>query len=305
MGYHFSDLWRELPEAHTLNPEDSVSDRTHTVQVFLALRHLWHKRWILVLGTLGAAALGLAYSLLVSPVYRVKAVIYPQDVSARGDKPTLGGLSGALNPLVGVGHLNRVEIVLNSREMARRVILTNRLVPVLFPGSWDASKPPTPEETSPVSLSSAIHKLQGMVSTRADVYKMTLELTVRAPSPALAFRIAQAYLNGLNERSKESVIQNAEANRRFLEAQMDRTPDPSAREKIQELIIREIETSMLLNANAFEILEAPEVPTAREWPKRKKIVLLALVVGFLLSCGGVLVARASRNLKAEMQVHAG
>jgi uncharacterized protein involved in exopolysaccharide biosynthesis len=278
-----------------------VNAATHTVKVFLALRYLWHRKWIVVLGTSAAVALGVVYSLLVPPVYRVHAVIYPQDVSATADKPAFGGLGAALNPIQGLGHLNRVEIVLNSRQMARRVILKNRLMPVLFPGSWDASKPPAPRENSEESLASGIQRLQTMVSTKVDVYKMTLDMTVNAESPEVAYKIAQAYLTGLNERSKETVVRNAEENRAFLEAQMDRTVDPSSREKIQELIIREIETAVLLNANAFELLEAPEVPMQREFPKRKKIVMFSMMMGFFLSCFGVMAFRASRFLKAEMK----
>jgi len=278
-----------------------VNEIPFTLKVLIAARLLWKRKWTVAGGTALVTLLGLAYALLTPPVFVVSAVIYPQDVSASTDKPVLGSLSGALNPLQGVGHLNRVEILLNSREMARRVILKNRLMPALFPASWDASKPPSPGETSPSSLFSGIQVLEGMVSTQVDVYKMTLVLTVRARDPQLAFKVAQAYLAGLNERSKETVVENAEENRAFLESQMDRTTDPSTREKIQDLIIREIETSMLLNANAFEMLEAPELPLYREFPKRKKIVLGSMLLGFAVSCLGVLGAHAGRNLKAELK----
>lgn len=272
-----------------------------TLKVLVAARLLWKRKWSVVGGTVLVTLLGLAYALWTPPVFVVKAVIYPQDVSASTDKPVLGSLSGALNPLQGVGHLNRVEILLNSHEMARRVILKNRLMPALFPASWDASKPPSAGELSASSLFSGVQVLEGMVSTQVDVYKMTLELTVRAGDPRLAFKVAQAYLAGLNERSKETVVENAEENRAFLEGQMDRTTDPSTREKIQDLIIREIETSMLLNANAYEMLDAPELPLYREFPKRKKIVLGSMLLGFAVSCLGVLGARAGRNLKAELK----
>ncbi|MCD6025407.1 MAG: hypothetical protein K0Q91_2323 [Fibrobacteria bacterium] len=115
----------------------------------------------------------------------------------------------------------------------------------------------------------------------------------------MAFDIVQAYLKGLNERLKENVIHNAMANRDFLEAQMDRTADPVSREKIQDLIIRETESAMLLNANAFDLLEAPEVPILRDTPKRKRIVMIALVSGFVISCLGVLASLALRTLRAE------
>ena len=249
---------------------------------------------MIVAGTLLLTLVGLAYSLLAPKVYMVRAVIYPQDVSASNDKPAFGGLSGALNPLIGAGHLNRVEIILKSRELARQVIFKNHLIPVLFPGDWSPSK-----EADPATINSGINRLHRMVSTKVDVYKVTLEIKTQANDAKVAFRITQAYLEALNERMKENVVRNADENRDFLETQMSRTADPWSKEKIQELIIREIERTMLLNANAFEVLEAPEVPLMREAPKRKQIVMMSALLGFLVSCGGLLAARALRNLKAE------
>jgi uncharacterized protein involved in exopolysaccharide biosynthesis len=300
-GYHFQNSQREDFRVAAPTSEDAVSETPHTLKILVALRTLWKRKGAVMAGTLAFTLAGLGYALFAPQVYQVRAVIYPQDVSASADKPAFGGLSGALNPLQGVGHLNRVEILLNSREMARRVIVKNRLIPILFPGEWDASRPPTEAETSATMIFSGIEKIERMVTTKVDVYKMTLELTVQAPSPEISFKIAQAYLKGLNERSKERVVENAEENRLFLEGQMDRTSDPSSREKIQDLIISQIETSMLLNANAFEMLEAPEQPLYRESPKRKKIVLVALVLGFLVSCFGVLALRAWRNLQMDLK----
>jgi uncharacterized protein involved in exopolysaccharide biosynthesis len=277
-----------------------VSEKNPLLKIFVAAGILWRRKWSIAAGTAVFTAAGVAYSLLAPATYVARAVIYPQDISARSENSVLGGgLSGALNPMVGVGHLNRVEVILKSREMARRVIAKERLVPVLFPDSWDKARPETPGEKAPRVINSAIEVLQGMVSANVDLYKMTLEIQVRAGEPRLAFDIVQAYLKGLNERLKENVIHNAMANRDFLEAQMDRTADPVSREKIQDLIIRETESAMLLNANAFDLLEAPEVPILRDTPKRKRIVMIALVSGFVISCLGVLASLALRTLRAE------
>jgi uncharacterized protein involved in exopolysaccharide biosynthesis len=279
-----------------------VSEKNPLLKIFVAAGILWRRKWSIAAGTAVFTAAGVAYSLLAPPVYVARAIIYPQDISARSESSALGGgLTGALNPMLGVGHLNRVDVILKSREMARRVVVKERLIPVFFPESWDGSKPPRPEEQVPQVINSGVLKLRSMISTKVDVYRMTLEITARAGDPKLAFRIIRAYLDGLNERTKENVIRNAMANRDFLEAQMARTADPVSREKIQELIIRETETAMLLNANAFDLLEAPEVPLLRETPKRKRIVVIAALVGFLVSCLGALAVPLVKNMRAELK----
>lgn len=275
-------------------PYEPSYEPSYTARFLSALEYLWKRKVVLVSGTALAALAGLAYALLAPPVYQSRALIYPQDVAASSDKPAFGGFSGALNPMLGVSHLSRVEVLLNSRETARQVILRNRLIPVLFPGKWESAG----QENSPSNLDNGIHKLQKMVSTRADVYRMTLEIRTLAGDAGLAHQITRAYLDVLNDRLKANVVGNAEANREFLEVQMARTVDPWSKEKIQELIIREMERAMLLNASAFEVLEAPEKPLLRESPKRKRILALSILLGFAASCLAVLSIRAFRGARS-------
>lgn len=277
-----------------------MDSRSATVKMLQALAYLWNRKILIAIGTLGAAALGAAYALWATPVYATRAVIYPKDVSVSPDKPSMGGIGAALNPLAGTSHLNRVDLILNSRELARKVLLANDFLPRLLPEAWDAEKR---RWSVPVDSGAFVYaatgRLQRMVATKPDVYKMTIEIRVNAATSEFSYRVLNAYLAALNQSSKENVIRNAEANRLFLENQMNLTVDPQTREKIQELILREVETSMLLSANAFEVLESPERSYAREFPKRKRIVMLSLLLGFGASCLAVLAAKAIRDAREE------
>jgi uncharacterized protein involved in exopolysaccharide biosynthesis len=265
-----------------------------------ALAFLWGRKYLIAIGTLTAAVIGVGYSLVATPVYSTRAVIYPKEVSVSPDKPSMGGIGAALNPLAGTSHLNRVDLVLNSRELARKVILANDLLPVLLPEIWDEDKRAWTERVdSGAFLYGATGRLQRMLSTKPDVYKMTIEVRVNAPTAEFSYRLLNAYLEALNEKTKENVIRGAEANREFLETQMSLTVDPQTREKIQELILREVETSMLLSANAFDLLEVPERSYGRESPKRKRIVLLSLLLGFVASCLAVLAAKTVMDAREE------
>jgi LPS O-antigen subunit length determinant protein (WzzB/FepE family) len=259
-----------------------------------AARIVWRRRRIVALVTLTSALIGTAYALLAPPVFVSRAIIYPKEISATSEKSVLGvGLGGVLNPLAGISHLNRVGVVVNSPELAATVLKREGMLPLLFPDWWDSSAKRW-KEGAPTELDGQ-EALRKAVFTKIDSYKLTLEISVRARDAGTAYRIQKEYLERLNDRLKEAVIRDAEANREYLERQLSKTYDPWIREKIQELILRQVETGMLLNANAFEVLEGPTYPKLRESPVRKRIVLTWAAVGFVLSCMGILGAASLRG----------
>jgi hypothetical protein len=257
-------------------------------------RVLWRARRIVVLGTVAAALIGGAYALLAPKVFVSRAVIYPKEISATTDKQLLGlGLGAGLNPLAGISHLNRVDIVVNSPELAIAVLRKEGILPLLFPDWWDASAKRW-KQGAPTDLDGQ-EALRKALFTKVDSYKLTLELRVSSRDAGVSYRIMRAYLEALNERLKETVVSDADANRQYLESQLSKTYDPWIREKIQDLILRQVETGMMLNANAFEVLEGPVYPKLRESPVRKRIVMIWTAAGFAIACAGVLVVAALRG----------
>jgi uncharacterized protein involved in exopolysaccharide biosynthesis len=271
-----------------------VEEQNRLTRLLGLVGHLWDRKIIVALCTLAGALAGLAYALLAPEIFVSSAIVYPKEISATTTRSLLGsGFGAALDPLTGVGHLSRIEIVLKSPELAATVIEEEKLLPELLPARWDAAAKRW--KGAAPSASDGVRRLQNRLSTRVSAYKMTLEVKVRAGDPGTAHRILCAYLEALNERIKENVIHDAAANRTFLESQLVKTYDPWIRDKIQQLILNQIETGMLLNANGFEVLEGPIYPRMRESPLRRQIVLLSAAVAFALACAGVLLAAAIRN----------
>ncbi len=274
--------------------EEPGGDRARLFRLIALARTLWRARRLVAVVTLAGALLGAGYSLMAPEVFVSRAIIYPKEISATSEKSLLGvGLGSALNPLAGVSHLNRVDILVNSPELAAMVLGRPGIAAALFPEWWDSAAGRW-RDKEPTSLDGQT-ALQRALYTKVDSYKLTLELRARANDAKGAHLILSAYLDALNERMKETVIRDAEANREYLEAQLSRTYDPWIREKIQQLILRQVETGMLLNANAFEILEGPLHPRLRESPRRKRIVLFSAAVAFAASCAWVLAAAAIRG----------
>lgn len=285
---------------NTGNPRKAASlsgeEEDRLARVLSLSRRLWRARRVIVLGTLTGMLAGIAYSLLAPEVFVSRAIIYPKELSATSEKSLLGvGLGNALNPIAGVSHLNRVDILVKSPELAAIVLRNKEVLPALFPEWWDSAGGRW--LGNPPSTLDGLEALRGALHTKVDAYKLTLEIHMRAGDAKTAHLLLGAYLAALNERLKESVIRDADANREYLESQLSRTYDPWIREKIQQLILRQVETGMLLNANAFEILEGPLYPRLRESPQRKRIVLLASVAALALSCAGVLGVAAWRGMK--------
>ncbi len=270
-----------------------MKEADRLTRMFLIGQHLWKQKKILLLGTVIGAVAGLLYGLLAPPVYMARAIIYPKEISATPDTTLGSGCSGALNPLSGVSHLNRVEVVLNSPELAETVIRKENLLALYFPEYWDAAKHDWKLREPPISF--GVTPLKAALSTRVDTYKLTMEIKVRARDAGTAHRILKAYLEALNERLKQTVVRDANANKEFLESQLEKTYDPWIREKIQQLILRQVETGMMLNANAFEILDGPEYPHIRESPHRKHLLIIFSALGFAISCLGILFIVAVKN----------
>lgn len=267
-------------------------------QVMTLARRIRRGWRLLAAGAALGALVGVALALLSPPVYLSEAVIFPQDLSAGPDRSALsGGLASVLNPRTGVSHLNRMQVVLKGRALAERVVKSDGMLPALYPKLWDGARRDWREGRRP-SLNDAVARARAALRVEVNAYDLTLTLECRAPDSLLAFRLLQAYLTALNEHTKERLVADAEANRQFLEAQLGRTYDPWTREKIQEMIVREIETGMLLNANAFEMLEAPEVPRLRESPKRRRIVVVSAAAGLMASLAALFLLQAFRNWKA-------
>jgi LPS O-antigen subunit length determinant protein (WzzB/FepE family) len=273
-----------------------VDEETRLARMLALGAHLWSRKRVIAIGTLAGAVLGAVYALLAPDVFVSSAVIYPKEISADVDRSMLGsGFGKTLNPLAGVSHLNRVEIILNSPELAMTVIREQSLLPVLFPGRWDAAQKRW-KDVEP-AVHEGIGPLTSLLSTRVDSYKLILEVRTRAGDAKTAHRLLGGYLKALNERMKQTVIRDAEANQEYLESQLVRTYDPWIKDKIQQLILSQIEKGMLLNANAFEVLVEPTLPRDRESPRRVRVVLSFGSLAFILSCGTVLLAAAVRNRK--------
>lgn len=272
---------------------------------------VWASKLWIILATVVATAAGVAYALLATPVYSASGTIAPKETqgsNSGGFLSQFGGLGGMVASSVGGAGgnpiIDRVEIILKGNELATTVIEEHSLLPLLFPKSWDAKKgvwKTTGKWKGPPPMRKAADYLrQKVLVVKVTSKKKLINVGARTYDSTLSAQIATYYIQALNKKIQRDVLAESELNRNFLGEQLSKTPDPLLREKIQNLLSLEIEKSMLVSSNSFDILEKPLVPSEKVEPKRKKIVILAFLLGLAVSSGGFIGWKQYGHLASAM-----
>jgi uncharacterized protein involved in exopolysaccharide biosynthesis len=284
--------------------QDESVDMVHALQV------LWESRKWIAAFTAAFVVGGAIFAILATPVYYSQAIIALKD-SGKGGAGAglfsqLGGMGSVVAAQLGMGNtsLEKLEIILKGHELAEAVIVKNDLLPALYPKQWDAIKEAWKSDV-PAKIPTVRKGVEKMrreiLAVNLEIKKNIITLGVNMPDSISAKRIADCYLIALNERIRSDVMQDAVANREYLEQQIQNSGDPALVEKIQNMIASEIEKYMLVSNNAFEVLERPVVPFQRKRPNRRVIVMVAALGGLLISILGVFGWRSLAALREEMR----
>ncbi len=208
--------------------------------VIVLLKHKW-----LICGIVFAAGVAAGIiSLNLPNIYRSEATIIPrqQQKSATSSAlSALGALSGMAGELVGLGgggDVDKFEVVLKSRELARLVVEKYKLMPELFEEQWDPLKNKWKENPAP-TLQDAYEALKGMLTVSRDRKTDVLTVKFDNENPRFAKIMVEHYLTELSESLREDTLEDATENKRFLQEQLDLTSDVLLKVKISELLTRE------------------------------------------------------------------
>jgi capsular polysaccharide biosynthesis protein len=271
---------------------------------------LWgYKLWVCICTSI-IVAMGFAYAYFTTPTFYSYAIIAPKESSKGSDASRLfsqlGGMGGMVASQLGMGNTNldKIEIILKGHDLAEAVILGHNLMPLLFQDMWDErrNKWKTKDSLELPGIRDGVKILrENIIVVRVDAKKNILIIGANMNDPVSARNMVDHYLNELNMRIRANAITDAEANRDYLEKQLSHTSDPILMDKLQNMIAFEIEKAMLIGNQSFEILERPVVPMERSKPKRKFIVLLALLIGAAISALGVFVHARFKSIKTAIE----
>lgn len=303
---------------------------TGDMDIRACLKIVWRRRYVIAIIAAVSAAGTAVYSLRMPDIYEATAVITPVGGGETGRgglsllAQQLGGAAG-ITPLSSASESEIVSL-LKSNVLREEVIKGHNLLPVLFDERWDkerngwrrreggalslqslisgltgvfrpAGKDAGVKSESGPTTWDGLRALAGMVNVSRNIKENIITVSVEFRDPEIAARTVEYMLSALTDHMSRESERVASTNRRYLEAQLERTADPLIRQKIYSLITRQIEMSMMSEVKenfAFKVIDPPRVPDRRIAPQRTRMVAVGLAVSLF---AGVLLAFIAEFLR--------
>jgi uncharacterized protein involved in exopolysaccharide biosynthesis len=253
-------------------------------------RLLWARKLLIIGITLLFAALGVAWALLSTPVFRVDVVLAPSQSRNSALPNRLGGLATLAGIDLNTGGENiQAVAILGSRAFSESFIADNNLLPVLYADQWDAAtktwKNMEPGE-QPNLWKAVNFFLDEVITVEQDPATGLVRLSVEWTDPELAAAWAQELVNRINEQTRARALKYAESKLEYLNSELQRNTLIEVRAAITYVIQDQVQTIALAKSEseyAFRVVDPPRVPMERVRPKRALIVVLAAMAGGILS----------------------
>jgi hypothetical protein len=165
--------------------------------------------------------------------------------------------------LGGNASLEKIDLILDSREFGAKLIDHYSLLPIIYKHqwpkvyakSWDAAKNTWKPDfilPKPLEMGDFI-KFKYIKKTTNKSNTMTLQIESR--DSTFSLHLGNNYIKFLNNFIKSNVQSEARENVSYLKKQLISISDPLLREKIQSLIANEIEKEMVVSKEAFKIVD--------------------------------------------------
>lgn len=250
------------PPQHNLAAPDP--DEINLLEYIYALVK---NKWLI----LGATVLGLAggygAAKVKGPTWVAEVVIAPKEAESQ-KTPNLsslgafGGLVASQLSMGGNASLDKIDILLNSRDFNARLIEKYNLLPDLYRYKWPKVYAKEWDSTAngwkksfrkPERLGMGSFLKGTFLKQTTKDNLMTIQISSR--DSALSLNISNYYIAFLNDDIKTTVQRDAKENVEYLERQLITIADPLLREKIQALIADEIEKTMVVSKEAFRVVD--------------------------------------------------
>jgi uncharacterized protein involved in exopolysaccharide biosynthesis len=262
-----------------------------------AVRIIRRHKAVIALMTTWSAAVGLAFALTATPIFRAEVVITEWRENGEGGLSSLAGQLSGFGGLAGVNLLGfngsgkEARAVLQSRHLIEEFIKRNDLLLKMLPN----------RTVLPV-MWLAVKRFQNEVlGIHEDNRKGTITVAIEWPDPEVAARWANGFIALANESLRLRAIEESKRNVVYLNDQIAHTDSVEIRAVMYDLVKSETKTLMLANGRvdyAFRVVDPAVPPAARIRPNRAGIVLFAAVLGFLFSSLVVIAYMRLRNRRA-------
>lgn len=225
-------------------------------------------KWWIIGFTVAGLAGGYFAAKVKGPTWVAEVVIAPKETETQ-KTPNLssfgafGGIVASQLSIGGNASLDKIELLLDSRDFNARLIENYDLLPAIYRVQWpeqyaeywDSSSGKWESSFKQPEMLGMGGMLKGTFLKKTRQANNTLSLEVHSKDSIFSFNLAQMYVSFLDEDIKTSVRNDAKENVDFLEKQLIAISDPLLREKLQGLIADEIEKTMVVSKEAFRVVD--------------------------------------------------
>lgn len=178
---------------------------------------IWRRKWLIIVITILAAALSVVYALRQQNMYTATSTVLPisgSSSSLLSQYASLASLAGVNLPTSGSSSsTTKIQAILESRELAEKVIDTLNLVPELI------KKPEKIKTGSPQAAALEIYQ-KAVFSVSVDVKTSLIKVSAKTKSAELSSRIANTAIDLLQEDLAGRVLTSSGKNIVLLEQQV-------------------------------------------------------------------------------------
>jgi hypothetical protein len=299
-----------------------TTEPSHSHNAEIDLRELfgvlWRGKVLIVLVASIFAVLSIRYALYLPNIYRSEALLAPtqeQDslTGAMQGLSGIAGLAGISLPEGSASQSDQALEVLTSRSFFTEKIYPSIHLPDLMADPrwdpetntlsydddlYDAGRGQWVREVSfPYQVTpSAQESHDFFVSNVLNVSRTNetgfVTLSVNHVSPYIARDWVELMILEINEQFRARELEIALSSIAYLNNQIAVTSVVEVRQALSQLLQNQIQTSMLTDANpdyVFSVIDPPISPELKDSPRRSIIVILATLLGSMLSAVAVLV----------------
>ncbi|SQD80120.1 Wzz/FepE/Etk N-terminal domain-containing protein [Moritella yayanosii] len=299
-----------------------ADDEIDLKQLFLTI---WQGKWLIIVLTALFTIAGIGYALKQPNVYKAEAKLFPAvSEGGGGGLAALAGQFGGLASLAGVnlggGSADKSVIameIMQSRSFVKMFVEKHDLaLPIMAAIKWDEANnalviddeiydqvnqtwllDDDGETLEPTDWQ--IYKaFKGLISLSQTKDTGLITLAVEHYSPFVAKQWVDWLVQDINALMKATDLQETNSSIEFLQAQLTKTQISDMQTMFYKLIEEQTKTLMLAEVRkeyVFKTLDAAVVPEDKVKPKRALIVVLAGLLGGMLSVAIVLVRGAFRK----------
>jgi uncharacterized protein involved in exopolysaccharide biosynthesis len=249
----------------------------------------YRRQWKIVLAVVAICVVAAtAYFITTTPLYRAQVTMQFQATAQQSD--SLSSSVGIGLALVGLqGDRSMPERargfgILKSRAFLLPFIDKFDLAPAIFPRrfdqtskTWSHGRPPTQDDLHEAFIGRVM-----VIDDNSSTGLITLSIFL--PSPQQSEVVANALINGLNEKLRADAIIQANENLEYLDKQLASSQIAEIRVAIAQLVQSEMKRLLLASgktSHSFRVIDPASVPDRIYAPRAVLVVALTLLIALV------------------------